>query len=157
MTATRIRTILAALLALPLIAALTGCESYAMKGHVIRGDVSYVEIVDADDERLDARGIPGVRVGAHLDPGRLNRKFLGSSTTDQNGNFQLPIDEFGAGFLEYDISVVAYKKGYMGAEQFFMMPPASKRVLVILAPGDDPDPPSFQDRESLFEEADRYR
>lgn len=151
------RSILAALFALPLIAALTGCESYSMRGHVIRGDASYIEIVDADDERLDDRGIPGVRVGAHMDPGRLNREFLGSSTTDQNGSFELPIDEFGAGFLEYDISVVAYKKGYLGAEQFFVMPPKEKRVLVILAPGNDPDPPSFQDRESLFEEADRYR
>ena len=148
------RSIAALALLLPLV--MTGCESYSMRGHVIRGDVSYVEIVEADDTRLEGRGLGGVRVGAHLDPGRLNRKFLGSTVTGADGSFELPVDEIGAGFLEYDISVVAYKKGYMGAEQFFRMPPASKRLLVILAPGDDTSPPSFSPRESLFDEADRY-
>lgn len=136
---------------------LAGCESYAMRGHVIRGEVSYVEIVSADDARLDLPGLAGARVGAHLDPSRLNRKFLGETISDSNGDFSLSIDEFGAGWLEYDISVVGYRNGYMGVEQFFRMPAKEKRLLVILAPGTDPEPPSFRERESLFDEADRYR
>jgi len=137
--------------------ALGACESYSMRGHVIRGDVSYIQIVSADDSRLSEPGISGARVGAHLDPGRLNRKFLGSTMTDGNGDFSLPIDEVGAGWLEYDISVVSYRDGFMGAEQFFRIPKAERRVLIMLAPGDDAEPPSFESRESLFDEADRYR
>ena len=57
----------------------------------------------------------------------------------------------------YDISIIAYREGYMGAEQFFQMPNNKVRVLVILAPGRDLDPPSFRDPSSLFEEAARYR
>ena len=136
---------------------LVGCESYSLRGHVIRGEISYIEIVDADDERLESPGLTATRVGVHLDPGRLNRKFLGSTVSDANGDFSLPIDEVGAGFLEYDISVVAYRDGYFGAEQFFVMPSSNKRVLIILGPGNDPNPPSFQGRESLFDEAARYR
>ena len=134
-----------------------GCGTYTLDGRVIRGEASYAEIVATDSERLQQKGMPGVRVGAHLNPGGLNREFLGSTTTGPNGEFSLPIDRVGAGFLEYDVSVVAYKDGYLGAEQFFVLPPDEKRVLIILAPGDDPAPPSFKPRESLFDEADRYR
>ncbi len=136
---------------------LAGCESYSLRGHVIRGEISYIEIVDADDERLEQPGLSATRVGVHLDPGRLNRKFLGSTVSNSNGDFSIPVDEFGAGFLEYDISVVAYRDGYFGAEQFFVMPSANRRVLIILGPGNDPNPPSFEGRESLFDEAARYR
>ncbi len=136
---------------------LTGCESYSLRGHVIRGEISYIEIVDADDERLEQPGLTATRVGVHLDPGRLNRKFLGSTVSNSNGDFSIPVDEFGAGFLEYDISVVAYRDGYFGAEQFFVMPSANRRVLTIPGPGNDANPPSFEGRESLFVEAARYR
>jgi len=137
--------------------ALAGCETYRMRGHVMRGEVSYIEIVDADDPRLEEPGLSGSRIGAHLDPGRLNRKFLGSTVSDSNGNFALTVDEFGAGFLEYDISVVAYRDNYFGAEQSFRMPSAKQRVLIILSPGKDLSPPSFESRDSLFNEASRYR
>jgi len=141
----------------PAALAIGGCGGYTLDGRVVRGDASYAELVSRGSDRLEGQGIAGVRVGAHLNPGRLNREFLGATTTGPDGEFSLPIDRVGAGFLEYDISVVAYKDGYLGAEQFFVLPPDEKRVLIILAPGDDPDPPSFRTRESLFDEADRYR
>jgi len=151
------KRVVCAMVLTALAAALAGCEAYTMRGHVVRGDVSYIEIVSADDPRLDQAGIPGARIGAHLDPGRLNRKFLGSTTSDGNGNFRLAIDEFGAGWLEYDISIVSHRDGFIGAEQFFRIPKADRRVLIMLAPGKDDAPPSFKARESLFDEANRYR
>jgi len=116
-------------------AAATGCAPYTLRGKVVEGEVSFIAVVDADDPRLDGPGLSGAMLTLQTDPQRLNRKTVGSAVSDADGGFSIPVNEVGAGVLIYDMGLEARKKGYSPAEQFFRLPPAGKRVLVLLAPG----------------------
>lgn len=118
--------------------ALGGC-SYAVEGRVVRGEVSMVEVVDAGDARLSDPSIALSGVGVHVqaDPTSLRRKTLGRAVSSRDGGFRVPVDEFGAGVMEFDLGVFARKKGYEPAEGFLRKPGGGRRVLVTLTPGQD--------------------
>lgn len=128
-----------------------GACSYTLQGRVIRGEASYAEVVDASDERLtDPRaGIGGVSVHIQADPNHIRRKTLGRVSSGRDGMFSLPVSEFGAGLLDYDIGAFARRQGYEPAEGFFKLPGGSRRLLITLAPGQDRElsdkPDSLQD------------
>lgn len=132
----------------------TGCSSYALKGRVIKGDASYVAVVDSADPRLEDEGLAGVSLTLIMDPTRLNRKTIAQGVSETDGNFSLPVDEFGAGMLELDTELTARKKNAEPAQGFFRLPKSSMRVLVSLGPGADRD--LNPEREDLHEQADRY-
>lgn len=142
-----------------LLLVMSACSSYKLQGRVVRGTGSYIQVVDADDPRLEGAGIAGAQVTVTLDPQRLKRKVIGSTTTDGNGNFSIAIDEPGAGFLEYDIGIKASGQGLIHALSFMELPSSRRRVLVTLQVGRDVS--SFEDTlmqdEDLWEEAERYR
>ena len=125
----------AALLACSL---LTAC-SYSLKGRVIEGETSYVTVVDASDPRLNDPGLSGVRLHLQMDPGRLQRETLARDTSAFEGEFELPVDEIGAGFMQYDVGLFARRAGYSPAEGSFRLPPKSKRILIVMARGQDYD------------------
>lgn len=134
---------------------LTGCGPYRLQGRVIQGDYSAIEIVDGDDERLAHRGVPGAQLRLTMDPDRLNRKVVAQGASDGAGEFSLPVDEFGAGFLEYDFGLSARRKGYEVAEGFFRLPSGSRRVLVTIAPGHET--PEEEDLDALIEDLKNRR
>jgi len=131
-----------------------GCSSYALKGRVIKGEGSFVTVVDADDPRLNDDGVAGVSLTLVMDPTRLNRKQIGQGVSESTGDFSLSVDEFGAGMLELDTELTARKKGADPAQGFFRLPGSKKRVLVSLGPGDDRDP--NPERENLHDTAEKY-
>lgn len=137
-------------------AALTACGPHTLQGRVIEGDASYVVVVDRHDERLQNPGIEGVLLRTEIDPGRINRRTLEAQSSDSKGDFALPIDEFGAGLIELDLSVLARRRGYKSAEGVFRVPSESKRVLIVLAPGFDP-PGAFEQEPSIREQYERFR
>ncbi|RMD66106.1 MAG: hypothetical protein D6824_01455 [Planctomycetota bacterium] len=112
-----------------------GCAPYTLRGKVVEGDVSFIAVVDASDPRLDGPGLSGALLTLQTDPQRLNRKTVGSAVSGADGSFSIPVNEVGAGLLIYDMGLKARKQGYSPTEQFFRLPPANKRVLVLLAPG----------------------
>ena len=120
-----------------LLAGLVGCSSYAMQGRVVRGDSSSVEVVSKDDPRLDAPPLGRATLEAVLDPRHLNRRRLPVVTSDDTGRFAVPIDATGAGFLDYDVRVLARREDHTPAEAIVPLPGSNKRVLVTLAPGED--------------------
>lgn len=136
--------------------ALGACGPYTIKGRVVHGDTSYVSIVEPGDARLEGTPVAGAQIRLRMDPGKLNRKTVAQEVSDGNGEFSLPVDEFGAGILEYDLGLTARRKGYVSAEGFFRLPPGSRRVLVVLAPGTDPAGYT-EEPESLSDEADRWK
>ena len=142
-----------ALCAAALFLVTTGCSSYKLKGRVVEGQVSYIAIVDASDQRLNGHGIPGVMLELMTDPDRINRKRVGQAVSDGDGYFELPVDEIGAGFLEYDVGLTARREGLAGTQLSFRLPPERRRVLVVLRRGGGP-----QDREmeDLMEEYRRF-
>lgn len=139
--------------------ALQACGPYTLKGRVIQGDVSSVAIVDDDDRRLGDEGGPGlsgVGLKLTLEPARLNRKLVAQEYSADDGSFELPVDEAGAGLLEFEAGILARRRGFQSAEGVFMLPGGSKRVLIILAPGRD-TPGMFEDEPTAQELLEQYR
>ena len=54
-----------------------------------------------------------------------------------DGTFSVPVDEAGAGYLEYDARIIVRKLGYDSAIQDIRIPGPHQRVLVTLGRGDD--------------------
>ncbi len=136
--------------------ALAACTS-SIQGRVVRGDVSYIEVVDSSDPRLSqgGPGVGGVAIHAQLDPTAIKRKTIGRAVSGGDGRFSIPLDEFGAGLLDYDLGVYARRRGFEPAEGFFKLPGGSRRVLVVMAPGQDKATSDQPD--TLWEEFDAGR
>jgi len=132
-----------------MIVGLSGCASYQMQGVVIEGAVSTMRVVDKDDPRLtQGYGMPMATIEVTLDPGRISRKMLQRALSDVDGTFAVPVDEPGAGFLEYDVRVVIRRTGYNTATQDLRLPGPDQRLLVTLVSGEDtykPDPPDLME------------
>jgi hypothetical protein len=131
-----------------------GCASYAVRGAVIGGSQSMVVLVSKDDPRVKvANGLTDVSLSFSLDPRSLGSKPLGATVTRADGTFEMPVDVFGAGTLEYELGVLARGAGYDSAQGTVPMPSGDQRVLVIMARGRDryvvPDDP--------LRDIDRYR
>ena len=120
---------------------MVGCGEgvgYQLRGRVVPGPTPAVVVVDADDPRLGGPdGLSGAVLTVTLDPRSLGRKQIGTGVTKPDGTFEIPIEEFGAGFLEHEIAVLARAAGYVSAENAVELPSSRKRVLVILTPGRD--------------------
>lgn len=116
----------------------TGCSSYALRGRVVEGEASWVQVTDQSSAPSDpGRPVAGASVELVLDPGRLNRKVLGRAMTDSNGEFSIKVDEFGAGWLEHDVGLTVARDGFVTGDGFFRLPGSGKRVLVTLQRGRD--------------------
>jgi len=131
-----------------------GCatEGYVMRGKVVHGPRSTVEVVTKDDPRLAGPGVAGASLRLTLDPLSLGRKPLGSSTSYTDGTFSIPVDEFGAGTLEYEVGVLVRAQGYNTAEDIFMLPGSNRRILVTMARGAD----RYRKQDDVMKELEPY-
>ena len=123
-------------LALFLLLLLPACSGYHIRGAVIPGHEPIVLVVDKDDARL-RDGLVHASIEATLDPQSLDRKHLGKTVTDHTGQFALPVSQFGAGMIEYDLQIIARRQGFAPTVQRLPLPPSGKRVLIYMAPGQD--------------------
>jgi hypothetical protein len=143
---TVLRTVTAAIVAS---ATLTGCDTYQMRGVVIEGAVSAIQIVDEDDPRLsNGNGLPMATIDVTLDPDRLSRKHMPRGISEVDGTFAVPIDEQGAGYLDYQVRVVVRRAGHDSALSDLRVPGPHSRLLVTLVNGEDkyqPEPPDLMD------------
>jgi len=133
---------------------LTGC-GYTMRGKVVEGEVTYIAIVDANDPRLEGRGVGGVNISLETDPDRLSREQVGRTVSQQDGSFSMDVDAFGAGFLQYDVGITAHRRGFETATNLFRLPSSGKRILIMMAPGVGDE--SWRRPESPFEQYERFR
>ena len=126
-------------LVLLIVAFATGCgAAYRLQGKVIPGNISYVTVVHGSDERLDQPGLAGVTVRLISEPDKLNREVMGEAVTDSNGKFSIPFEKIGAGMMLYNVGLSARRDGYAPAvSTAFRLPPESRRVLILLVPGQD--------------------
>lgn len=139
--------------------ALVGCSSYTIDGRVIRGPIPTIERVSSSDARLtetNATGA-GASISAVLEPETpTERVDLGSHLADDQGYFSIPVDALGAGLLEYEIQVLARRKGNQHAVRTLAMPGPGERLLITLPLGEDnyKAPGRFLDR--ALREAEPY-
>lgn len=155
-----IRTTLAIV---PVVLALVlgGCSPHTLRGRVIQGDVSYISFVDGSDPRLleearDITGVPGVTLTLTLDPGRISRDRVAVLASGPDGEFELPVDRFGAGLIQMEMGLTARRSGFQSAETVFTLPlRGGSRLLVVLAPGRDP-PGAYEEPWSAEEDLRRF-
>lgn len=145
------RLLLLVALALPL----GGCKSYKLQGKVIPGDISYVAVVDADDPRLEGDGISGAQLRLETDPSRLSSDVVGETVSGPDGAFTMPFNKVGGGVLMYDVGITARREGYSPVQHQFKLPPPSRRLLIMLAPG--PDRLGDLDEDDPIRQYERYR
>lgn len=126
-----------AVLAILLGFGLAGCESYSLQGVVVEGKTSQVLIVDKDDSRLGMPGLRDARIDVTLDPRTIKPMRQSPMLTADDGRFTMPINESGAGFLEYEAAMVVQHEGFAHIEHTMKLPGSGKRVLIIMKPGDD--------------------
>lgn len=118
-----------------LLLSLGGCEAYALRGKVVSGSASAVSVVSADAPALDAAPLGGASVVVMLEPDTLERRRLPMVQTDERGRFTVPIDEVGAGLLQYEARIVAWRKDHAKADATIRLPGSGKRLLIVLGPG----------------------
>lgn len=136
-------------------AACNSAESgYHLKGKVVRGSESAILIVDQNDERLNFPAVSGASLHLQMDPGRLKARTLATDVSRADGSFDLKVDEFGAGWLQYDVGLFVRRDGFVSAELPFRLPKSSRRVLVMLTEGFGRQLGDIE--EDLYGEAQRY-
>jgi len=126
---------------------LTGCGGYQLQGRVIEGATPGILVVSSNDRRLDGNPIADASVRVTVDPDSMKPRELPPVRTDADGYFTLPIKDFGAGALEYNIMLLARASGFRASQEIFKLPGGGKRVLVILSPGRD----TYRDNDILGE------
>ena len=133
-------------------AALTGCSTYTLHGNVTYGQISDMELVDPSDRRLSDPPLTSVRITVQRDPDKLSRRIAGTDVSDVRGRFVIPLDEFGAGWMEEEWLIRASKPGFKTATSILRLDANTrgKRLLIILGPGLS-DEPTAEDLNAEFE------
>lgn len=116
---------------------LAGCSSYTLRGKVVSGPSSGIQVVKADNPALAGPPIEQASVELILDPLSGGRERIGTVITREDGTFETPIDAIGAGMLEYQLLITVRHPGRTPAQQIIDLPPANRRLLVRLAEGQD--------------------
>jgi hypothetical protein len=65
--------------------------------------------------------------------------------TDEQGRFTIPITSSAPSILEYKVGIYARHTGYAPTEDTLDLPAQRKRLLIVLAPGEDKAPPPQRD------------
>jgi hypothetical protein len=142
----------------------TGCSSpKEFRGRVISSDYSSAEftnVEDGDPALLSGSGIPGARIELIRDPSKLSREMVASGTSGSDGVFRIPVDAFGAGWMDETWLFRCTHPQYPMIELFGEMPRLdSDRVLRIYI-GTPGSPGSggrqVEEAERIRRELDRY-
>jgi len=131
-----------------------GCNSYVLKGKVIHGEISIVAVVPDTDPRLQGEGLANAQIRLENDPEKLRREIVGEAVSGANGDFSIPFKKVAGNLLMYDVGLTGRKQGYRPATLNFRLPPAGRRILIILTPGPD----TYQDpyADSLDNQVKRF-
>ena len=106
--------------------------------------------------QLEKEGVGDVSISVYRDATQLNQRLVATGRSDARGGIAIAIDEFGAGWMQEQWMIQAYRPGYEAIESLVTFPQAKEnmRMLVILTEGWSPPP---QEPEDLWEEYRKYR
>ncbi|MCX5661836.1 MAG: hypothetical protein NTW19_19335 [Planctomycetota bacterium] len=143
-----------------LLAATSGCASYRLRGRVIevKGAAPQMIVVNADDPRLQQPGLPYSSLEVTIDPNALKPLRVPLARVDEHGDFDITIEQPGAGVLDFKLAVVARSQGHQPLIDETKLPASFRRILILLPTGRDnyrPEADSLQD--SLRFEKDMKR
>lgn len=130
---------------------LGGCGAHQVRALVIEGSEPEVLVLSASDARFNRPGVAGISVELTVDPASMSPKTVGAALSDSQGQVQVAVDQLGAGFLEYELGVMARATGYRTLWQTVKMPSSNKRLLIVMTPGKD----RFQPNQDVLHETYR--
>lgn len=139
---------------------LPGCSSYQIRGTVVEGRAPGVYVVDSSDARLKQTAVADAQIQATLDPEKLRPKLLRPTQSDEQGAFAIPVEDFGAGLLEYSLGLFVDADGYSGTQtpEPIALPGPGKQLLVVVAAGRGKRPPRTNgNTENLLDEAEKFK
>lgn len=135
------------------VSALTGCRTYVLQGTVVRSDVADMAFVASDDPRLSGTGVGNVRITIERDPDKLSREMIGTTLSDDRGRFSMPVDKFGAGWMDEEWMIRAFRQGYRTVVSRQRLSIYEDRRLLILMPAGQSEAPP----EDWQEQYERFR
>ena len=121
---------------------MSGCAPYVLRGVVLEGLSPGIAVVDEHDPRLKRGDLIDAVVSVTINPNEINPRSLGDAITDEFGRFELPVPDAGAGFLEYEITVVCCRGQYASVERLLPLPAGDKQLLIVMVPGAPGPPPT---------------
>ena len=129
---------------------IAGCNTYTLKGKVVKGERSSIELVHEMDPRVKAfapGGVANIEVRVYRDPDNMNKKLAGRERTPVDGSFSMNLGDFGAGWMSEQWLVQAYGYGFTTVEQKMKLPSknAKTRLLITIAPGESIEPSDVSD------------
>ena len=115
---------------------LTGCGSnYVIRGKAVRGDFSSVSFVSVDDSRLQNEGVTNVEVFLIRDPDRGNRKVAARANTNDVGEFVMPVNLYGAGWMIEQWLIHTYRPGFQSAQSLLSLPKPEQDLVLLVTLG----------------------
>lgn len=113
------------------VALLSGC-GYTLQGKVVEGGFDAVDVLPRS--QADAAGgapVQSASVELYRDPSNPKRKLVGAARTDENGEFRMVLQDFGAGWMEERWLVRIRRAGYKGVEQTVELPMSPDKWTVL--------------------------
>ena len=139
-----------------LILLLSGC-GYRIEGRAVPGGFGTVTWVDAEDQRLQQRGIPGVRVQLIRDPDRMRREVVAEATSAADGSFTLDTRSFGAGWMDERWEITASGPGAAAATRTELpMNASDRRLLIEMGRGGRSTGSPRDEPQNLYDEAAKW-
>lgn len=132
--------------------AVGGCSTYQLRGVVVKSDTATINATswDQNPDTLPGPPLTGVNVEVVFEPRTTRPRKLGHVASDDQGRFSLPIGETGAGWMEYEVMVIARQPGYRASWRIIRIPASHEYVIIQMAPGrDEGGPPTDMLEESL--------
>ncbi len=135
------------------LAGTAGCKTYVLQGTVVQAEIAAMTLVDPGDARLAGPPLANVRISVERDPDKLAREMVGTSLSDTRGRFVIPLDQFGAGWMDEQWLIRAFKQGYeTTSTQLRLNMYEDQRLLIMMPPG-----VSWKPSEDWREQYERFR
>jgi hypothetical protein len=116
---------------------LGGCGDYAVVGRVVQGPMSTMAFVPSNDPRLKGIGVSTAEIEIHRDATRPNSRVVARSLSQDDGSFDIPLAEFGAGWMVEEWRITSSRAGYAPADLLTQMPSKGDGLvlMIMMAPG----------------------
>ena len=124
------------------LAVMPGCATFVLRGNVVQGDVADMAFVPPDDPRLAGVPVANVRITLERDPDKLSREMAGTALSDSRGRFTIPVDQFGAGWMQEIWMIRASRQGYSNVVSQQRLNIYEDYRLLIMMPSGMADPSS---------------
>ena len=134
------KVLLVALLVLATLA-LPACQNsaYVLRGRVVDGVLGDVAFVTPDTGLLTTPGVgvASANIVIHRDAGRPNQRRIATGRSGADGEFSIPIGEFGVGWMQESWLIQIVKPGYERLEVMVDLPSSGQnlRTLITLRTG----------------------